>query len=35
MGEKIEFFCGVQRYVALALIGDLANRNFAEKHHII
>jgi len=29
------FFCGDERYVALALIGDLAKRNFAEKHHII
>jgi len=29
------FFCGDERYVALTLIGDLAERNFAEKHHII
>jgi hypothetical protein len=28
-------FCGDERYVALTLIGDLAKRNFAEKHHII
>jgi len=34
---KVEFdlFCGDERYVALTLIGDLAKRNFAEKHHII
>jgi hypothetical protein len=30
-----DFFCGDERYVALTLIGDLAKRNFAEKHHII
>jgi len=35
MSEKIEFFCGDERYVALTLIGDLAKRNFAEKRHII
>ncbi|PYT59262.1 MAG: hypothetical protein DMG46_09835 [Acidobacteria bacterium] len=29
------FFCGDESYVALTLIGDLAKRNFAEKHHII
>jgi hypothetical protein len=34
-GEKIEFFCGDERYVALTLIGGLATRHFAEKHHII
>ncbi len=28
-------FCGDERYGALTLIGDLAKRNFAEKHHII
>jgi len=27
-------FCGDECYVALTLIGDLAKRNFAEKHHI-
>jgi hypothetical protein len=32
---EFDFFCGVGRYVALTLIGDLAKRNFAEKHHII
>jgi hypothetical protein len=32
---ELNFFCGVGRYVALTLIGDLAKRNFAEKHHII
>jgi hypothetical protein len=28
-------FCGHERYEALILIGDLAKRNFAEKHPII
>jgi hypothetical protein len=32
---ELDFFCGDERYVALTLIGDLAKRNFAEKHHII
>ena len=32
---KFDLFCGDERYVALTLIGDLAKRNFAEKHHII
>jgi hypothetical protein len=31
----LKLFCGAERYVALTLIGDLARRNFAEKHHII
>jgi len=32
---RFPFFCGDERYVALTWIGDLAKRNFAEKHHII
>ena len=32
---EFDLFCGVERYVALTLIGDLAKRTFAEKHHII
>jgi len=32
---ELNFFCGDERYVALTLIGDLAKRNVAEKHHII
>ena len=32
---ELDFFCGDERYVVLTLIGDLAKRNFAEKHHII
>jgi hypothetical protein len=32
---QLDLFCGDERYVALTLIGDLAKRNFAEKHHII
>jgi len=32
---ELDLFCGDERYVALTLIGDLAKRNFAEKHHII
>jgi hypothetical protein len=32
---EFDFFCGDERYVALTVIGDLAKRNFAERHHII
>jgi len=32
---EFDFFCGDERYVALSLVGDLAKRNFAQKHHII
>jgi hypothetical protein len=33
--QGTQWLCGDERYVALTLIGDLAKRNFAEKHHII
>jgi hypothetical protein len=32
---QLDLFCGDERYVALTLIGDLAKRKFAKKHHII
>jgi hypothetical protein len=35
LAVQFDFFCGDEHYVALTSIGDVAKRNFAEKHHII